>query len=86
MLPRYLSTLVARSVGLGGGEQLRGVVDELGVAPSRTRTPGGVRMLLRKDMLVLTPRMRISAMARSILRAVPSKVLSKVVILTRRLS
>ena len=50
------------------------------------KNTGWVRMLLRKDMLVLTPRMRISAMARSILRAVPSKVLSKVVILTRRLS
>ncbi len=59
-------------LGLGGGEQLRGVVDELGCGTGRTRTPGGVRMLLRKDMLVLTPRMRISAMARSILRAVPS--------------
>ncbi|MPM69771.1 hypothetical protein SDC9_116719 [bioreactor metagenome] len=85
MLPIYLSTFVALSCELciwnsSGDSSIKRVWHR------PAWKVGWAIMLLRNAVFVFTPRIRISLMARCILRTAPSKVRSSVVILTSRLS
>ena len=81
--PMYRSTLVARSL-LSLTSNREGVSSMNLVWHLPPMKVGWERMLFRNDMLVLTPRMRISPMPRLALRMAPSKVRSKEVIFTSR--
>ena len=81
VLPIYRSTLVARSL-LSLTSKRDGVSSMNLVWHLPATKVGWERILLRKDILVLTPRMRISPIPRLALRTAPSKVRSKAVIFT----